>query len=219
MNLGKITMNIYTKLRRLSPYVRREVNKFAITKNNMLKNDFLFIHIPKAAGTSISKALFIEDPGHFSYADYYKKIANKEIPYSFAIVRDPWDRLASTYYYAKRHAIKYPYSSVAFVNEYECLNSFVKKWLTIENVKKHYFFRTSFDYVSLNGKVSVDFIGKFESLNDDFNEICSQIGINTQLTHENKNKVTDYRKLYDLESAEIVAKVYENDIKTFGYSF
>lgn len=58
----------------------------------------VFVHVPRTGGTSISQALYGRNLPHLSMA-YYQALAGDklaELP-SFAVIRDPVDRLASAY--------------------------------------------------------------------------------------------------------------------------
>jgi hypothetical protein len=67
----------------------------------------------------------------------------------------------------------------------------------------------------------VDFIGRYENLQEDFNNICNAIGITpVELLHKNKSKrPRNYRKLYNNTTKKIVAKVFAKDIELFKYTF
>src|SRR5258707_7699115 len=63
----------------------------------------IFIHIPKTAGTSLSQALFGRHSRHIPYIEYEKGNPRKFRQYfKFTFVRNPWDRLVSTYFFLKQ---------------------------------------------------------------------------------------------------------------------
>jgi len=67
----------------------------------------------------------------------------------------------------------------------------------------------------------MDFIGRFESLQSDFNYVCDEIGLErTILPHLNKDKYA-IRSMIDLKYSEsakkLVGMLYEEDIVKFGY--
>lgn len=77
------------------------------------------------------------------------------------------------------------------------------------------------------GNQIVDFVGKFETLQEDYdklNEICGWNFKFMTLPHVNKSKRTakDYRKYYEDGSGlakHLISEIYREDIEAYGYTF
>jgi hypothetical protein len=69
------------------------------------------------------------------------------------------------------------------------------------------------------GNIIVDYVGRFESLSDDFDIVCSTLGITATLERHNTSKHRDYRSYYDEETKQMVANHWKEDIERFGYTF
>lgn len=171
------------------------------------------MHIPKAAGTSICHALYGKDPWHYSLRELRVIAPNKYRRYpKVAFVRHPVDRIVSTYKYAQKHVVDYPNTSVAFVARASGLNDFVENLLTPNLVKQHYFFWTQSHYLSL----SIDFLGKFESLHDDFERMCSKFDLELELPAKNISQKAQLEPL-SAKALNNIYRLYRDDFNSFGY--
>jgi len=65
----------------------------------------------------------------------------------------------------------------------------------------------------------VDFVGRFESIKDDWSYITSKLNIESELVHINKSNHKSYREVYTDKTAEIVYNLFKEDIDMFGYEF
>lgn len=208
---------------------------------------FLFVHIAKTGGTSVRAALaplLWRDPifwltipcrrlshltGHRSvtkFPRHAKVVAAKEmLPqaifdrlYKFAFVRNPWDLQVSSYHHIRRER---PHL-IAHVKDFA---EFVR--FKLDPARPYqYHLDTSIelqsDYLKdLSGTIVVDFIGRYERLQEDFDQVCERIGVSKKLLpHKRQAKGRDdYRKYYDDETAELVARHFKPDIEALNYSF
>jgi hypothetical protein len=65
----------------------------------------------------------------------------------------------------------------------------------------------------------MDFIGKFEHINEDFKQVLKQVGIKDRpLLHENKSREnSEYLHYYTPNSIKVVEQAFEKDIRLFNY--
>lgn len=201
----------------------------------------IFVHIPKTAGSSIEKALQIygidnrgsntyssqilfgqyrcQDKIYFAQHLYAKEI-KKEVGgnfydncFSFTFVRNPYERIVSEYIYTKLHT---KMNFAQFVHDVVVKNN---KLPLKKDRDRHCKNQKSF-ILGKNGKILVDFVGRYERLNDDLKKIQKITGISFKnLLHINKTRKKNYKSYYDDETKKIIAKVYKEDLEMFGYDF
>ena len=173
-----------------------------------------FTHIPKSAGSSIHKIL----SGSNRYSSHRRIVKDTKYKnyFKFTFVRNPWDRFLSTYFYFKKYGRDgaRDVRMGKIVNEYKTFKHFtlnfndIKAWPT-----QHWSEQVSWE------PEAHDFIGRFESLQEDFNTVCDKIGIPRQeLPHSNKSEHKHYTEYYDEETKQIIAEKYAKDIEYFGYN-
>ena len=76
------------------------------------------------------------------------------------------------------------------------------------------------DFVaSPEGDLLVDFVGRFENLEEDFGKVCSAIGANADLLHLNQSRHGDYRLHYTEYTRRLVEEAWAEDVQFFGYQF
>lgn len=204
---------------------------FAIPKvaNSSMKKvcaDLLNIDVP--SGAKISSVFnerdfpFVRKNEIVNYKDYFK----------FCFIRNPWDRLVSCYLNKIRSDNNL--NSEVFVQgvhkgflKYGVFRagiSFAEFAKAITNIpdpiaERH--FRSQYTFITdEEGKILVNFIGKFECLNEDFLRLCEQTGIPKQtVPHLLKTDRKSYQEYYTNEIKDIVWERYSKDIEMFGYEF
>jgi hypothetical protein len=208
---------------------------------------FIFVHIWKTAGTSITKELIrygdtrqrivddfyitrkfvglinrlfsIYELGNGWLTGVHKHATSKEIMdfvgvdcwndyYSFAYVRNPYDWLVSWYFYIRQAKGHHPESKE--VDEVT-FDEFVYRKIKEECL-------TQWDFVSWNGKQAVNYIGKFESLQLDFNKITKDLGlVETYIGTSNSSSRNDFLSYYNEELLAAVEQYFEKDFIEFDY--
>ena len=186
------------------------------------KHKFIFVHIPKTGGTSI-ESLFIRNAHikdvtgkHNMVSDIGSEFLKKY--FTFTFVRNPWDRMVSYY--------KFRIKRWNMFNHGESFKEWIRFLCSdeVQKIKAYHFnlaIKNQHEFlVSESNEISVDFIGRFENLQEDFNIICDKIGIaRRELPHKNKTKHKHYTEYYDDETREIVAEKYAKDIEYLNYEF
>ena len=185
----------------------------------------IFFHIPKTAGVAVSQALFGSlAAGHLDVATakaVFGPISFQRY-FKFCFVRNPWDRLVSAYHYLQDGGMERQVSpwTAQYLAPHDDFQSFVLRGLQTDPVLEERHFRPQYQYVSdSSARVRVDFVGRFENLNRDFELVAGRLGIEATLPQLNVSARGDYHGYYDEETARIVADVYERDITLFGYDF
>ena len=66
----------------------------------------------------------------------------------------------------------------------------------------------------------VDYVGRFEDFEQSVHLVADSIGIQvSSIPHQKKGQRGRYQNYYDPESIEMVGKMYQRDIKAFGYEY
>jgi chondroitin 4-sulfotransferase 11 len=194
-----------------------------------IEQGILFIHVPKAAGTSLNQALYGRFMGHPRASDIERwgSARLRKLP-RFAVVRNPWDRLLSAYRFARRgsgggEAIAGMSNPEQYhVPEFDSFERFIREWLARRDVRAlDGVFRPQYLYVcDGTGRTLVDHLGRFEDLGSTCSFIEHSIGKPIGLPRTNwSGDELDYRQMYTDETRDIVAKIYRQDAETFGYDF
>ena len=143
---------------------------------NLSNKTGVFIHIPKAAGTSIYKSLQPNIVRHSKHctALFVKNDISKDIwdkLYKVAWVRNPWQRAVSLWRYTKIIA---PKGHAGIIS-----NPHFKKWLfdpkvggLCEDKPNNRTPLSALTYISdLDGNIIVDFIGRLEYIDEDMSRL------------------------------------------------
>jgi len=186
------------------------------------KKKFIFIHIPKTAGTSVLKALGIDFRFHLEWP--ILEAANPQLfrkSYKFCFVRNPYDRLVSVYTYIKgggAGGVDREFQQL-LKDRYETFDKFVLEYLDKDIIHEHPLLKPQYLYIfDFLGNQKVDYIGKFENLEKDFFYISSVISVHAELPCVNTSKREKYSAYYSSELKNKVSTLYSKDFEMLEYT-
>ncbi len=196
----------------------------------------LFIHIPKTAGQSIEHMFlnslslsweeraplllkYNPDPSkgperlaHLTADEYVNcGYISPELfsrYFKFTFVRNPWDRLVSEYKYR------------GYDNQFS-LDDFIRYHLPKAGMSDNYRHLIPQSHF-FSKDHNVDFIGRFENLQDDFTVVAEKLGLETSLlphVNASRNHLQAYQDCYTDFSRKWVADMYQEDISRFNYVY
>jgi hypothetical protein len=204
--------------------VRGETRKLVSKPERDL--EAIFIHVPKNAGVSISKGLFGIRVGHRRFRDlYFHEPELIQRFFVFAFVRNPWDRFLSTYKFLEQGGFNETDKKWAEEN-LSAWDNFEDFVLALENgdnsehilAEKH-FRPQAYWLLDHQGKIKLDYAGRYENLDEDFEYICTRLGVNCSLPHLNKSDHSPYYNYYNERTKRIVGNLYRQDIRLLNYTF
>lgn len=173
----------------------------------------LFVHIPKTAGSSISKILYDNNldnwnrawPRHHDPYSYLKEVNSiDEKVFSFSVVRNPYTRTYSCY----KQYNKTNKTDTSFA---KYLDNILNNIISLETPLLHY--SQSF-YIVKDKKVQVNKVYKFENLKELESDFSWKLGNYNVGNYSLELYLNDYTD----EAIEIVKNLYETDFDLFGYS-
>jgi chondroitin 4-sulfotransferase 11 len=204
----------------------------------------IFVHIPKTAGTSIEKIFYgtnsKKGSDHRFLQEYPSQLINQY--YKFCVVRNPWERVFSIFNYYRnggnnytppnfKEEVKQTFRRL-FISNYHTDFEISKLMPQDFNVFCDTFLREGkdfygnralypqIDYISIDGKVAMDRIIRFENLNDDLLIAMNELNMSFKMEHHRKSVGSDsFKAHFNQNSIDLVANYYRAEIEMFGYSF
>jgi len=179
---------------------------------------FIFVHITKTGGTSATQVLkkYLYDAPmkqHETAVECRDRIGKDLFSeyFKFTFVRNPWDKMVSMYHYLRQSKNLYRNLGISF-----------KDWVSdVEKLDQEERSTSSqLSWIEENGEILVDFIGKFESYEEDFEKVKNKLQLQcSKLNHINQSQHLEYRSYYDEATKDIVRSRFEEDIEFFKYKF
>jgi hypothetical protein len=177
----------------------------------------IFIHIPKTAGTSILSTLLEDNQykvtGHPIANDYSEHEWINS--FTFSVIRNPYDRFISNWMF---HTTNY---SGKIFEEYNIniKNKSLKEYCSI--VKDLFHTRnnwiTSHQFLTHSSGKPIDFLIRFENIQEDWNKLCQLINIKKTLIRLNSTPKKYYMHYFNSETKKFVENLYYEDFKNYQY--
>ena len=202
---------------------------------------FIFFAVPKTGTQSIRQALSphlapddwqqhalfgqarlpipelaAREHGHLGVCDVAPLLPAEiwESYFKFGFVRNPFDRFVSAYVFLFRKSLQGQDQTP------QDLTGDMKSALGRHRFRRRVLIQPQSDLLEdRDGALALDFIGRYERLETDFQEVCVRLGISTGLPLANPSDHAHYCQYYDAELRSEVADFYARDLEHFEYSF
>ncbi|PHP64859.1 hypothetical protein CSC94_21985 [Zhengella mangrovi] len=205
-----------------------------------LEKSFLFIHIPKTAGSSIRRVLephclkpektqlrrllshlpVPEDPEKAWLRTHDTALwARMKLPrdvfersLKFAVVRNPYDYAVSYFEFQRSNPASTRYEKA----QGEDFPAFLRRMERKNRIKG---IRQAAWVTDRSGRIIVDRILHFERLDEEFPALLEELGIEapSALPHVNTTERKDFRAYYDDETRRMATELFLRDLTLFGY--
>lgn len=202
---------------------------------------YIFIHIPKTGGTSLALALearakkddiligdtpkavkrrkrqrSLNAPGrlwkHSRYSDIDGMPELPDPAFVFTLVRNPWDRMVSMYHWSREQSFDHPMVDAAKANGFD-------EFLCLPQVQGALRNDRAYDYVTdREGRLRCDAFVRLEHLKTDLTPIEDHLGFRIEMPRVNASNHPDTSAMYSVETETLIADIYAEDIKRFGYA-
>jgi len=203
--------------------ISKKIGRVERYRSHFVESKTLFIHIPKAAGMSVVSALYNADSSsHLTWRDFYNSDKDKfEQYFKFSFVRNPFDRLCSAYRYLSNGGMNEIdlYWRKKYIEPYRDFEEFVNIGLEIAIKRKAEHFLPQHEFIYANCKtLKVDYLGRYETIDTDFEKICERIGVYSKLPLKNDSgRKKDFMKNFSSDMENTVRKLYAIDFDLLGY--
>jgi len=203
---------------------------------------FVFVHIPKTGGTSMALALearamkddiligdtpkalrrrhrvkSLDAPGrlwkHSRLADIDGAEWMPEDAFVFTLVRNPWDRMASLWHWAREQPFDHPMVAAAKALDFAA-------FLAAPGLEPAFRTDAAEAYVTDRaGRLRADAFLRLEHLATDIAPLAAHLGFAPDIPHVNATSRPRTAGLYTQASKARVAGLFAADIERFGYRF
>jgi hypothetical protein len=188
----------------------------------------IYLRVPKSANSSIREAI----PGGVQKRVDIRRLERRFPGYlTFSFVRNPWARLVSTFTSKVRPVRITQHNLVDGVHKnLRALSPDIRAGMSFaeflqivcsfsdEVAEKH--LKSQSYFLVRDRAVIPHFVGKVESMNEDWSRLAQLAGLRQRVGHLNRTRHVHYTQYYAEPSLKnLVGDRYRDDIETFGYDF
>ena len=199
----------------LSYYRRPPILKMQETTNSA-NEKLVFIHIPKAGGTSVQEMFSLTGRGHIRAADATKQ----KNSYTISVCRNPYSRLVSAFHYLTDRARlpRHDHEESKYVDEYRNdFRGFVENLVGSMDIYRSIHLIPQSFFVFAETEIAVDEIIPLERLQEQIQPLIERFGGTSKMRHRNRSEHNDVDTYYDDRVRSIVARTYSLDFALLGY--
>jgi hypothetical protein len=197
-------------------------------------NNCIFVHVPKAAGSSIEGSSIFDDKrklseegigGHATAMEFKQLYPEKFDQYfKFTFVRNPYSRLISAYFYLSRGGGGNEYDTSIyrkyFENKHVDFTAFVEGILSEEMLNDVLHLKPQYTFLcDDDGILLVDFIGRQEHFLRDAKIIFNRLKLPLDYRHVRRGKNKHFSYYYSKGSQDKVFNLYRKDFEMLDYGY
>ncbi|MUP07796.1 hypothetical protein GOZ78_22860 [Agrobacterium vitis] len=196
--------------------------------------NFVFVHVPKSAGRSITKVLGGETQGVPTHTPHHKlSDFGIDTRFSFGFVRNPWDRLVSVYAFMCQKRLQ-SFECPQYQQRIRDIG--FKAWLLDDQFymkQDEHWSDDALPPIQQRSQMfwleGCDFIGTIENIDADFSRIRKQVGLKPSILErlrlvspvpkKNTSQRGCYSRYFDDETNAFVLKHFHKEIRMFDYKY
>lgn len=209
-----------SRLKRMLPISDAHTSRLSHTIGKLHQRyfeDFVFIHISKCGGTSMERALGVPLLNHDTALERLNWLGPKkwERRFKFALVRNPFDRIASLYLYWQRDR---PYSRDDLLDGWHPWLNRLSNRLSLGQIDRHTM--PQWDWVSDgDGTLILDRVYKLEDIAAAERDLAERLGRQITMRRVKRQaQPVDSRELLTPRARAQIVELYADDFEKLDYA-